>query len=170
MTGILVVSSGRDLPGETHGASNDQGIQSPGSIQAKGPGCDDSTKRGDMNRLKLAPVAAVVCLGLVTSACGSGQASAGPTTTTTAYTGPVAQVVIIKGGQYTPSTATIQVGQTVEWKWEDPRIHNVVFAAGFSSPSQTTGTWYHTFNSPGSFFYRCTFHPNMVGEVIVKPA
>jgi plastocyanin len=110
-----------------------------------------------------------VAVALLASACGSSSppAAAAPTTTTTAYSGPVAAVVILKAKQYTPAKVTIQAGQTVEWKWEGQSIHNVVFA-GYSSPSQVKGVWYHTFDTAGTYFYRCTFHPNMIGEVVVE--
>jgi len=82
--------------------------------------------------------------------------------------GRVSAVVVLKNVSFNPSVVTISVGQTVEWVWEDnPIPHNVTFD-DFASPTQQTGTFFHTFNAPGVYHYRCTIHATMVGTVVVN--
>jgi plastocyanin len=38
----------------------------------------------------------------------------------------------------------------------------------FNSSTKITGTYFHTFNTPGVYSYRCTIHINMVGTVVVR--
>lgn len=70
---------------------------------------------------------------------------------------------------FVPTTVTIQAGQTVEWRWDDSSLpQNVTFAAGFHSATQTSGTYSHTFETPGVYPYTSTIHFNTNGEVIVR--
>lgn len=86
---------------------------------------------------------------------------------TAPHSGPVT-VVLLRHVSFDPATVTIRAGQTVEWVWEDAPIpHNVTFSS-FHSATMTNGTYYHTFNQPGTYPYSCTLHRQMVGTVIVK--
>jgi plastocyanin len=114
---------------------------------------------------------ALLALGLLLSACSSSYNvpvnTAGNGGETSSQTPAV--VVTLKYVSFEPGRVTIHVGQTVEWKWEDaPIAHNVTFA-GFASPTQATGTFFHTFDTPGVYPYRCTIHATMVAEVVVLP-
>ncbi len=40
--------------------------------------------------------------------------------------------------------------------------------AGVISPTQSSGTWTHTFTTAGTFDYRCTIHFDMRGVVTVE--
>ena len=106
--------------------------------------------------------------------------------------GPLPAVAISVGAgglrTFGPHTATISVGQPVEWSWESSN-HNVVSGdpttgtadGQFCSPGDTscattplsnTGTVYsHTFSTPGTFNYFCRAHRSqgMVGTIIVNP-
>ena len=118
-------------------------------------------------------VAGVLAAGLVTTACG--DAAAGPVNTAAAVSdaqthGPVGAVVTLDYQSYEPGVVTVQVGQSVEWKWADFLPENVEFADGTTSPVQSTGTWYRTFTTPGTYTYQCSFHVRMVGTVIVESA
>lgn len=114
-------------------------------------------------------VAAVPALGLSLSACsssstpsGSGGGGSG------AHPAPSA-VVVLKYVSFAPARVTIHAGQTVEWKWQDaPIAHNVTFRT-FASPTEASGTFFHTFDAPGTYSYRCTIHQTMTGEVVVLP-
>jgi plastocyanin len=116
--------------------------------------------------------AGLLALGLVAAACGggsSGSASSSSTSAPTGTTQPPAAVVVLKFVSFEPGEVTIHAGQTVEWKWEDaPVVHDVTFAH-FASPNQATGTWFHTFPTPGTYPYRCTDHATMTGVVDVLP-
>lgn len=95
----------------------------------------------------------------VQSSSGSGAASPSGS--------PAATVTLIHVS-FAPATVTIHPGQTVEWKWDDGQIpHNVTFDT-FHSATITTGTYFHTFDTPGVYRYRCTIHINMIGTVVVR--
>ena len=124
-----------------------------------------------MTRARILLFASVLSLGSLAAACGGGPGNSYvPASQADAmFNGHVAQVVAIQYFNFTPRSVTIYAGQTVEWKWQDfPTPHNVTFA-GFASPSQASGDYFHTFTTPGTFDYRCTLHEDMSGEVIVLP-
>ena len=116
-------------------------------------------------------VAALLGLGVTAAACGGapGASYAPAGTVNSTYHGPVAAVVKLQYRNFLPHAVTIHTGQTVEWEWDDyPYPHNVTFS-GFASPTQASGTYYHTFTSPGTYWYRSTTRGNMTGEVVVLP-
>ncbi len=121
-----------------------------------------------MSRTKAMLVGAVLLL-LTTAACAqpnlpvsysSGEPS-GP------HPNPAAVVTLVNSS-FGPGLVTINAGQTVEWVWDDGGIpHNVTFPT-FHSATMTSGTFYHTFDTPGVYTYHCTLHANMVGTVVVR--
>jgi plastocyanin len=66
----------------------------------------------------------------------------------------------------------ISVGDTVTWQWVGSATHTVTQCdptfttcpppGGFASPAMSTGTFSQTFNTAGSFEYRCDFHPTQM--------
>jgi plastocyanin len=72
---------------------------------------------------------------------------------------------------FSPSTLTIQVGDTVTWT-NRGGFHDVVSDGNFSSgtPSSSAWTFSHTFNTAGTYDYYCTPHQTqgMTGKVIVQ--
>jgi plastocyanin len=78
-------------------------------------------------------------------------------------------LVDIKNIAFNPNKVTVKVGQTIAWKFDDGTIaHNVTFSS-FASNDQTSGYYTHTFNTAGTFQYRCTIHSDMDGTVVVTP-
>jgi plastocyanin len=80
--------------------------------------------------------------------------------------------VEIHNFQFVPATLTVIAGTIVTWTNDDTTPHTVteqnrVFR---SAGLDTKDTFTYKFTSPGEFVYRCTFHPMMVGRIIVKPA
>ena len=70
---------------------------------------------------------------------------------------------------FVPTSVTIRAGQTVEWTWKDSLVpQNVTFDAGFHSATRTSGTYFHTFETPGVFPYSSVVHFEMDGQVIVR--
>ncbi|HTC92459.1 MAG TPA: hypothetical protein VK699_03275 [Terriglobales bacterium] len=81
------------------------------------------------------------------------------------------------------STTTINVGDTVEWDWQTG-FHSTTSGScpgnncspdhsppTWDSPEQGSGTFSHTFTSPGTFTYYCRIHlAAMQGTVIVNAA
>jgi plastocyanin len=124
----------------------------------------------------------IACSLLLATACGSSSStspsstSAAPTTPSSTSTGPSVTASIPNGASGLTTAAfganplTVAVGTTVAWTNNDSTIHNSVatgsqWNSGSISPGQT---FRFTFTTAGSFPYRCTIHPNMVGTVTVQ--
>ncbi len=74
--------------------------------------------------------------------------------------------------QYSPAQITVTLGanSTVAWTNHDSMVHDVIANDGsFNSGDIAPGAAYmFTFTHTGTFSYHCSYHPNMVGIVIVK--
>ncbi len=81
--------------------------------------------------------------------------------------GPVRAVVRLVYGRFAPSIVTIRAGQAVEWKWIPPYLPANVTFPTFHSATMDSGTYYHTFYTPGTYHYLSTVGQNMVGTVVV---
>jgi plastocyanin len=77
------------------------------------------------------------------------------------------------------STTTITAGDTVLWTWSGSASHSVTADdASFDDPAgsaKVSGTFSHTFNTPGSYAYHCRIHGaqgglGMAGTVVVQAA
>ncbi|MBI3841302.1 MAG: cupredoxin domain-containing protein [Thaumarchaeota archaeon] len=79
--------------------------------------------------------------------------------------------VQIDGFQFVPGTITVVIGvnNTVNWVNGDGVAHTVTANGGsFSSGTMVSGANFtHTFNTPGTFGYHCSFHTFMTGTVTV---
>jgi plastocyanin len=75
--------------------------------------------------------------------------------------------VTAKGNRFNPATIEVANGTTVTWRFDDGAVPHDVVGAGFASEKLTTGTFTHRFAEPGTYAYRCTLHPGMVGTVMV---
>lgn len=110
-------------------------------------------------RTALAVVGALLLVG----ALGAGPASAADVT-----------VQQVTGNLFSPASVTIDIGDTVTWVNADAVAPHTVTAndSSFDSGFMANGaTFARTFTSPGTYAYRCTFHPpGMVGTVTVRAA
>lgn len=81
----------------------------------------------------------------------------------------VTAVTIIQTADFafSPATITIPVGTTVRWTNATSAPHTVTTGAFDSGTMPAGGVYSHTFTQAGTFSYRCIFHPNMVGTVVV---
>jgi plastocyanin len=71
---------------------------------------------------------------------------------------------------YMPSVTRIQVGQTVVWRNGGRELHDVTGEDDWhSGPVEPTREYRHTFGFEGSFNFRCSFHPDMRGTIVVQP-
>jgi plastocyanin len=91
------------------------------------------------------------------------------------WAGPVLaadQSVAIAGFAFSPSTVTVQTGDTVTWTNNDQISHNATSVDNaWASGTLTSGaTGAVTFDTAGTFDYRCTIHPDMTGTVVVQAA
>jgi plastocyanin len=109
-----------------------------------------------------------IVLAALVAAAPSAVFAGGPATP--ANTAPAA--VAIHNFHFMPQTLTVVAGTTVTWTNTDPDIHTVTDRgdAFHSAALDTRDTFSYTFKTPGAFAYFCTFHPMMVGRIIVKPA
>jgi plastocyanin len=98
-------------------------------------------------------------LSLAASACASDDPVEQSASTDRATIG-------VSDYQFEPADTTVQVGDTVTWVWDGAAQHNVV-GEGFQSADQSSGTFEHTFERPGTYRYACTIHPGMEGSVTV---
>lgn len=116
---------------------------------------------------------------LVTAACSSSSSpssSSAPAATTTPPTGTSATVSIPSGARSLSTTAfganplVVTVGSTVTWTNNDSIAHDSVadggmWNSGILGPGQS---FPFKFTTAGTFTYKCTIHPNMVGTVTVQ--
>jgi plastocyanin len=110
--------------------------------------------------------------------CGSSSSpSPAPSTTPPpAATGASAAVSIPSGARtltttaFAPNPLIVAVGTTVTWTNNDSIPHDSVADGGqWSSPILSPGqTFQFRFSTAGTFPYKCTLHPNMVGTVTVQ--
>jgi len=76
--------------------------------------------------------------------------------------------VTVEDNQFNPKPIAVAVGATVTWTWSATNAHNVTFASGASSATQTTGAFSRQFPAAGTFTYQCTQHSGMTGSVLVQ--
>src|ERR1043166_5603046 len=81
---------------------------------------------------------------------------------------PLVAHVGMKNMKFSPATIEIKKGDTVEWKNDDITPHTATAATFDSGSIASDAAWRHTFTQAGSFPYKCTFHPEMKGTVIIK--
>ena len=73
-------------------------------------------------------------------------------------------------GAYAPHDISVQAGQAVTWSWQDQGNQHSVTAndGSFDSCLHNAGfTFTVTFTQPGTYAYRCSIHPQMIGRVTV---
>ena len=85
---------------------------------------------------------------------------------------PAAHVVTIQDFSYKPSDLTIQVGEKVQFVNKDDVAHTVTAKDGSfdSKELDNNATWTYTFSTAGTYTYICSYHPNMLGTITVKPS
>lgn len=108
-----------------------------------------------------------LAVALASAALTVGCSGAGGDTADEAATGPDAQTDIeVADNEFRPAHFEVAVGDTVTWTWTGGNPHDVS-ADGFASEIQTSGTFTHTFEEPGTYDYVCTVHPDMTGAIEV---
>lgn len=82
----------------------------------------------------------------------------------------------VEDNRFTPSSAAVEVGETVRWSWDGNEGHNVTFVdPGMgTSDTQSDGTFSQTFGAEGAYQYYCSIHGSpssgMRGSVTVGAA
>ena len=123
-----------------------------------------------MTRNRLAAGLFAFVLAVTLGACGDsddGSASAGNDDAGNGAAADDRLTVGLKNLKFRPEKLTVNVGDTVVWKWQENVLHNVV-ADEFKSENISKGQYSHTFDTAGTYDYRCTIHPGMDGEITVR--
>ena len=78
--------------------------------------------------------------------------------------------VDIKGFAFSPSTITINKGDTVRWTNKDSAPHTATADDNtFTTPTLKTGdSGQITFDKPGTYAYHCAVHPSMKATIVVQ--
>lgn len=118
--------------------------------------------------------------GSITVLTGDGSVpTAGPSNTptmtrtpqpTSTPGGAPATDVSVVDYSYNPATINVEQGTTVRWtnNGQDPHTITSVPAGQFDSGHLNSGqAWQFTFNTPGTYEYKCAYHGNMTGSVTV---
>ncbi len=81
-----------------------------------------------------------------------------------------ALVVHLSDFSFKPASATVNVGDTVEFVNDDSFPHTVTASSGaFDSGNlDEHKSWSYTFKKAGTFTLTCTYHPNMKGMLTVR--
>ncbi len=120
-------------------------------------------------------VSAVV-VSLTLAGCSSKSTVTNPApssnSSTSTSTSVATSAVSISGFAFSPASITVKAGTTVTWTNNDPFTHNVVgdsAPSGFGSSNFGNGqTYSFTFDTPGTYTYLCSIHPQMTGTVVVE--
>lgn len=79
-----------------------------------------------------------------------------------------AQVTVNNAG-FSPTSLTIAPGTTVVWTNKSTLPHTVTDSGAFDSGNLPVGSSYRfTFTHPGTYHYTCSYHPFMLGTIIVQ--
>ena len=82
----------------------------------------------------------------------------------------ILHTVVISGTAFTPVTLTVNAGDRIVWKNDDPFAHTVTSHEGqFDSKEIAAGqSWTFRATRKGTFPYICTLHRTMKGTLIVR--
>ena len=116
------------------------------------------------------PCSLKVLLAIVALACGGsgdgGIVDPPPGTPSATAT------VTLGAASFVPASVSITRNGTVTWNNTSAVTHNVTFTAATGAPQNigdhTSGSNSRTFNTAGTFNYRCTLHGGMDGAVTVQ--
>jgi plastocyanin len=75
--------------------------------------------------------------------------------------------VAVEDNSFSPRVIEVPAGTEVTWQWNGSRDHNVA-VDGSRSPTQSSGSFVHMFNAPGTYNYLCELHGGMTGRIVVK--
>lgn len=80
--------------------------------------------------------------------------------------------IVVKNHKFIPDTVVAHPGDKIRWVNEDQDPHNIIeksAAKTFHSPAlDTEDSYTFTAAKTGIYDYFCTFHPTMVGKLVVK--
>ncbi len=97
------------------------------------------------------------------------EAATAEATETAAAVAPQEVQVAIQDFAFSPQVLEIPVGTTVTWTNNDTSQHTATANDGSfdSGVLAQGGTFSFTFDTPGTYDYICSLHPNMTGQIVV---
>lgn len=123
----------------------------------------------------------IAVASLLSAACGgddddtgdTGSSGGNPTATTAPSGGSEDVTIAISDNQFSPATATIGVNQEVIWEWSGANPHSVVGTYNGEQVQSLTltgsGTFVHSFATPGTLEYQCGVHgAAMSGAITIQ--
>ncbi|RJQ22508.1 copper-binding protein [Candidatus Woesearchaeota archaeon] len=90
-----------------------------------------------------------------------------PGETTPVQTGQLTEVTI-EGFAFNPPVVTIRAGESVRFKNLDRVTHTATGDSFDTGPLASGESKEITFDTPGTYDYICTPHPNMKGKIVVQ--
>jgi plastocyanin len=119
--------------------------------------------------MKTKLIGILMVMAVVLTACAP-AATAPAATTAPASSGNEAKINI-SNFAFDPATITIKVGETVTWTNQDSAAHTVVADDNSwkSDNLEKGASFSRTFDTAGTFTYKCSIHPTMTGTVTVQP-
>lgn len=130
------------------------------------------------DRARIIPVlvvAVVIAIGstLVIVLAGGSSGGASSPAPTAAVIGRAGKVITVDISMFAfrPSTVTVAPGTTVAFTNMDTTEHTATADVGptfDTGPIQHSQTKMVTFTKPGTYAYKCDFHPFMTGTIVVK--
>ena len=112
------------------------------------------------------PAALLAFVALAAIGCASSNAG-GPNASPVATT----SVDLPKSYKFAPAAITVVAGSTVTWTNDDNFTHSVRIEGGTPMVIKPGEKTTFTFDTPGTFKYDCSFHPqDMKGAVVVSGA
>lgn len=112
-------------------------------------------------RRHLGPLLVVALLALAAAACGGADPADQEQVVAEGAT-----TITVEDNDFGPANLSVPAGTAVTWEWVGQNDHNVV-GEGFESDVQSSGTFSHTFDEPGTYQYHCSLHGGMDGIVEV---
>ena len=87
-----------------------------------------------------------------------------------AMTAADANTIVLKNFHFAPTSLTVPVGTTVTWENRDGEPHTVVSYDGLfhSGGLDQNDTFTFKFDTPGTYKFLCSTHPQMMGAIVVK--
>lgn len=124
------------------------------------------------NKIKwvISTIVLSIIAGIIFYSCGK---SSGSYNNNSNPGGTTANTVVIKNFAFSPASITVNKGTKVTWVNNDGATHTVTATDNgntFNSGSIASGggTFSFTFNTAGTFNYKCSIHPQMLGSVQVQ--
>ena len=78
--------------------------------------------------------------------------------------------IVLKNFHFAPTSMIIAAGTTVTWLNLDGEPHTVVSVDGLfrSGGLDQNDAFTFTFDTPGTYKFLCSIHPQMIGTIVVK--